>query len=568
MNRTTRRTIDGVLRRTARRILTSPEDYLVGRKPHDADFAHDLSERCEYARLARANPLIGKRSKWLWGRQIRIATCPFSGRPMYLPAAALLNGILIEGRSGTRKSALLDSLIAQLIALAIGTKYLIISYKPSMSSFANAAIAAADAGIRFRHLSVVPGDHSYGLPLLHALWNRVANSLDTATLALMAMGQHHGISEYGKGYYTLSKVVALAHVMAAAALDAEGWTFRNLARHLATCDAPAGYEKEFENSRSELVNLNYVLGSCDVANCLPGDDRALIDPVKFFLSDRREVLYVQVSSNQKPTISALLPQLLTMIGAETLMSLPNTNEIRLVVVVDEAADWFFDYSADVVQQLRSKGVVFIFAYQHLGQFKKGKRDYSTDFEGYASTKIYLGVEDKERAELFRYFAGEEQRVTSVSYPVEYDPDPIGGDLSPIYFLSDEYHGTKMRDGVELVDRRASPRTATVGPRPRLSPNDVFSLFSREGYGLIRSSVDRELWRQSGLMVPAYFGFHISGDEYERREALEKFVAPGTLPVTFTDEFARYVREMAQRAPTITQGETWAKIKKNRRPDGP
>jgi hypothetical protein len=134
----------------------------------------------------------------------------------------------------------------------------------------------------------------------------------------------------------------------------------------------------------------------------------------------------------------------------------------------------------------------------------------------------------------------------------------------VQYLPDNYYGTMLRDGVEVIDRRALPRNVSVGPRPRLSVNDVLSLFSRQGFGLIRSSVDRELWQQSGLMIPSHFPFHISTRERDRREKLAWPSAPGTKPVVFTDEFSRFVRETTRKSPTLTQGSTWAKITKNGR----
>jgi len=528
------------------------------------DLVHDLDERREYAEMEAANPLIARRSSWVWGNQIAVAQCPFSGGPMYLPATALLNGLTIEGRSGTGKSVLVDWLVTQLVTLAVGVKVLVISFKPSMPSFANAAIAAAQAGVRFRYLTTVPGDHSYGVPLLHAFKKRMSSALDAATFLLKALALYFGIG-HGQTFFFEVKRRALSFVVASGLLDEEGWTFANLARLFASYEPPAEYAEDFEKGRTEILNLLFSLGACDAINCLPNDDRALIDPELFFLSDRREVLWVQAASEQNPTVGFLVPQLIMTIGAEALSVLPDTSQIRLVVVVDEAAEFFSDHVSKMIQRLRSKGVAFVFAYQHAGQFKQNERDFTTDFESYASTKVYLSVEDKDRAELYRYFAGEELRVTGVTYPVESHPEPTGGDLSPVLFLPDAYYGTMIRDGMEVIDRRACPRNVSVGPRPRLSVNDVFSLFSRPGYGLIRSSTDRELWQQSGLMIPAYFPFPISRRERDRRLRLPWPAATGTEPVTYTDEFARFVRESARKAPTITQGSTWAKITQHRPP---
>jgi hypothetical protein len=57
---------------------------------------------------------------------------------MYLPSAALLNGIMVEGRSGNRKSSgVIDPLVAQLIALGIGrgTIRVVASDLPNVTRF-------------------------------------------------------------------------------------------------------------------------------------------------------------------------------------------------------------------------------------------------------------------------------------------------------------------------------------------------------------------------------------------------------------------------------------------------
>lgn len=538
-----------------------PQNWFHGIDLGSTDFDSDLDERCEFSEMEAVNPIIAAHSDWVWGRQLAIGQCPFSGRSLYLPSAALLNGLIIEGRSGTRKSTgVIDPLVAQLIALGIGRKVLFLSYKPSLLSVTNVGIECERAGVRFRYLTTVPGDPSYGVPLLHTVKRRLPSAMDVATFLLMAMGLDFG-QGYGQTYFFEVKRRVMAYIMASNQLDDQGWNFVNLARYFATCEPPMDYLEEFEKSRTELVSLLFILAACDAINCLPGDDRAMIDLSKFFLSNRREALYVQVAKEQNPAISFLVPQLIMAIAAEAYSILPDTSEIRLVVVVDEAAEFFSEYVAKMIQRLRSKGVAFVFAYQHPGQLKQNQRDFTADFENYASTKIYLSVEDKDRSELYRYFAGEELRVTGVSYPVESDVDAIGGDLSPVEFLSDHYYGTKMRDGFELVDRRACPRSVSVGPRPRLSVNDVLTLFSKQGFGLIRSSIDRELWQQSGLMIPAYFPFHITPQERDRRERLPWPSAPGTSPVLFSDEFARFVRDTSRKAPTLAQGSTWAKISK-------
>lgn len=541
-----------------------PQNWFTGIELGSTDFDIDLDERCEFSELEASNPIIAARSNWVWGKQIAIAWCPFSGRQMYLPSAALLNGLIIEGRSGTRKSTgVIDPLVAQLIALGIGRKVLFLSYKPSLLSVANVGIECERAGVRFRYLTTVPGDLSYGVPLLHTVKRRLPSAMDAATFLLMAMGLDFG-QGYGQTYFFEVKRRVMAYIMASNQLEEQGWNFANLARFFATCEPPAEYTEEFEKSRTELVSLLFILAACDAINCLPGDDRAMIDLSKFFLSERREVLYVQAAKEQNPAISFLVPQLIMAIAAEAFSVLPDTSQIRLVVVVDEAAEFFSEYVSKMVQRLRSKGVAFVFAYQHPGQLKQNQRDFTADFESYAATKIYLSVEDKDRAELYRYFAGEELRVTGVNYPVESNPDPIGGNLWPVQYLPDQYYGTKIRDREEVVDSRALPRTVSVGTRPRLSVNDVFSLFAKQGFGLIRSSADRELWQQSGLMIPAFFPFHISTRERDRREKLSWPSTPGTSPVVFTDEFARFVRDSVREAPTLTQGSTWAKITKHGR----
>lgn len=539
-----------------------PQNWFEGIELGSTNFDADLDERCEFSEVEAANPSIAANSQWVWGRQLAIAECPFSGRPLYLPSAALLNGLIVEGRSGTRKSTgVIDPLVAQLIALGIGRKVLFLSFKPSQLSVTNLGIECERAGVRFRYLTTVPGAMSYGVPLLHTVKQRLPSAMDVATFLLMAMGLDFG-QGYGQTYFFEVKRRVMAYIMASNQLDDQGWNFVNLARYFAACEPPAEYTEEFEKSRTELVSLLFILAACDAINCLPTDDRAMIDLSKFFLSSRREALYVQVAKEQNPAISFLVPQLIMAIAAEAFSVLPDTSEIRLVVVVDEAAEFFSEYVSKMIQRLRSKGVAFVFAYQHPGQLKQNQRDFTADFESYASTKIYLSVEDKERAELYRYFAGEELRVTGVNYPVEHDSDPVGGDLTPVYFLPDEYHGTKMRDGEEVIDRRASPRSVSVGPRPRLSVNDIMALFSKQGYGVIRSSIDRELWQQSGLMIPAYFPYHISPRERDRRESVGWPASPGTRPVVFTDEFAKFVKETTRKAPTLTQGSTWARITKN------
>lgn len=77
---------------------------------------------------------------------------------------------------------------------------LFLSYKPSLLSVTNVGIECERAGVRFRYLTTVPGDPSYGVPLLHTVKRRLPSAMDVATFLLMAMGLDFG-QGYGQTYF-------------------------------------------------------------------------------------------------------------------------------------------------------------------------------------------------------------------------------------------------------------------------------------------------------------------------------------------------------------------------------
>jgi hypothetical protein len=423
-----------------------------------------------------------------------------------LPLDLLYHHCHITGRSGGGKSALLASLIAQLLRRG-EINLVVLDFKGDMAQLWGTLLEASRAGYRVKWFTPSPFCSSYvfqpNTQAIQQLLNLPEQTQSYLDSFGMDVSNHPQIAFFGAMNQT-----AFQNIHA---------TFRweNFSELFAIFDDPASYpgaKSDWLHARhvaSFFNRLGFVYPMNVTAADLGGSTRPLeaqIDVADLLLNPRRCAYFYlpALLDNTGAIIGKLFLYLL--LAAASRLGRRRTR--RVVVVVDESQILFGENIAKVIEMARGFGIALLLAHQSMAQLKLPSVDLTGIVAQTCSVQIVLDAADPDSIRYLQATAGERlQRIASWQQP--YRP---GMDFNAKRALhpSAGLGGPIGNSEVPLLNVQQSWG-------PALNPRDILPVSADPQGGFVRFLHNRGYACYDAAWVPLRFEFHISPEEFKDRE---------------------------------------------------
>ena len=428
------------------------------------------------------------------------------GSPVLIPFSVFREHAHCLGDSGGGKTSLfLCPIIEQLIA-SRDCSVIVIDLKGDklelLASLVAAAEAKRDGGLSEIPLKVFSNQSDRSTfafnPLTQPFWHQLDAIVQTDILCA-ANGLHYG-NDYGPGWYSHATAGVLHHTIKA---FPGVTTFRELADCIGTVINTAKKKDLHPEVRRAGVHVHEVFKR--LAACLPinvsstsGHEEKVhqnaIDLTEYFKTPG--LLYCHLpatlSPGSSPEIARLFTYILLAAATKTTRSLP------VFLVIDEFQRMVASNLEYMLQLARSMGVGIILANQSMEDLKKSTTNLIPAVEANCRLRQWFSVSSSDdRARLIELSGQTVDTTTS-------------------WTESSSSSGTSN-----------TSRTTTEQVVPRLTENDIALVNDHPFRSILRISRSAGYGQFGGLPVIVESQYHITEDEYHRRQDMAWPLAEGT-----------------------------------------
>jgi hypothetical protein len=492
--------------------------------------------------------------------------------PVLLDRRILREHAWFLGDSGTGKTARgIAPIVSQLIRSNAKVRprtgdepcsVVLIDMKGDPALFHGMKIEAEAAGVPFRWFTSTPGQSTYVFnPILQSYVQNVNHEQFAGNL-LQAMGLEYG-TDYGRAYFSYINRNVLSPVLKAHGYNIK--SFRQLKRCIAEQRSRSGGKLIEGFDRKEAEKANHLLGVIDslstfeALNAAPGDKYP------------REVFENAIDMGRAlETPQVLYFNLPTLIGASSgkeigrlaLFSLLSTavdrrvrrqKTVQCFVFIDEFQQLVSDKISIFLEQARFANLGVLLANQHRGQLQTHGVDILNTVDTVAF-KMTFGASGAEAREAMVKSSGEilfhtqnwgssqnwSQLGSTVKWEVETE-ERMGARGNRIKNIT-----TTDTTIISEAEGAGVSETSLENIGPRIRPNDVAKMSDHPDLAEVHITRGKGFSRFGGLPFFIATQFHISQQEFTRRdEGLDWPVHPHTLTPS-----AREVEEPLSEEPVI------------------
>jgi hypothetical protein len=466
-----------------------------------------------------------------------------TGAPVLLDRAILREHAWISGDPGTGKTARgIAPLSGQLIRMngriRPGTadqpcSVVIVDLKGDRALFHNTRIEAERAGIPFRWFTSTYGRETYVFnPFLQSYVQNVHEDQFSGNL-LQAMGLEYG-AVYGRAHFSQVNRRVLAPV-----LSEHGYkirSMRDLDKSLMEFQRTKGKSvleaggEQLAKEASHLFGVVNSLSTFEALNVVPGQvkksitDRAL-DMSQLFVEPQAFYFNLPAIVGGGPVKELARLMLFSLLTAADDWLERNKTGLQCYLFIDEFQQLVSDNISIFLDQARSKNIGVIMANQHRGQLRTIGLDILSTVET-SAFKMEFGASGSEAKKAIVDSSGEafyDIHSWGMSESRSERDVIIWGTGRFIEPETKKTIGTfqyPKDSGLATTTTTGSSHTTQESIGPRIRPNTVAEVSDNEDLAFVEVSRGRGFTRYKGQKFVLETTFHISGEEYKRREQLE------------------------------------------------
>ena len=421
-----------------------------------------------------------------------------SGSPgIAISLQELLNGIWAMGNPRSGKSAMMTSLILQVLPLVAcmrggGLSIVVLDMKGDRAMFWATYTKAREYGIPVRLLNTMSGYATHLFPVLaQAQWK--TSQVQAAELAIEIFGLDYG-SDYGRAFFT-SQNETLARASFASC-------FRNFREFRRAAEPNSASER-----RASLHLLNELEKASEIApiNTNPDADDDLRDKMIDIASlfQRPQLIYCFLPDTELSTGNFMIARAFMALIRKEAVRHPPGSRLGVWVVGDEADRFLSNHTEKFLTKAPGFNVGTCLAHQHIGQLRTPDgRDFTRSLS--AGTNIKFDFTPSENVEF--------HTLRSRTY-VEYRK-------SPTYSTGSSFSDSPETETSTTSLTRSESVNYSPVERPLFSINELLDITREKNRCLINIAQQTKPFGWGGDMYDAYVPFSISAETHAGFEATD------------------------------------------------
>ena len=300
------------------------------------------------------------------------------GQPLYLRLCDFFRHIWLRGQSRSGKTVWLTSIIYQLIKIAARKKHLsIIQIDPKgdKASLNSAIETCRKYGLKFKFISLSPGDATHVFSLMHQPFFMKMPSIEKAEFLANVMGLRFSSTDYGQSYYS-----AKSEGRISPGVQTRSENFIELLKKIQAANPTKRGEVEHADLLVEKLSQQRIFNVAD-AELL--SDMVNINSV----FETPQFVYVYCNAKRNRDVAYPLARMIlegTLLAAEEYDEDERNN---LIIFMDEAAKVASPSTDAYLDLAASLRCGLVLAHQFTSQLVSSTHDYSGSFFGGCNTRI-------------------------------------------------------------------------------------------------------------------------------------------------------------------------------------